>query len=65
MSRRRSQSTPLARSGGPVTPSAIASSGERWPTPLRRPIQMGLPVSRFSYSSIFEGIVLRKSCTFL
>ena len=30
MSRRRSQSTPLARSGGPVTPSAIASAAERY-----------------------------------
>ncbi len=36
MSRRRSMSTPDARSGGPVTPSAIASSAERWPTPFSR-----------------------------
>ncbi len=63
MSRRRSQSTPLARSGGPVTPSAIASAAESIPTPFSRPIQMGLPVSRSSYWSIFAGMSSRNACT--
>ena len=45
--RRTEHVLPDARAGGPVTPRAIASSALRWPTPLRRLIQMGLPVSRF------------------
>ena len=55
MSRRRSISTPLARSVGPVAPSAMASSAVMYATPLVRSIQMGLAVSRSSYSSTLEG----------
>ena len=35
MSRRRSKSTPEARSGGPVTPSAIASAADKIPHALQ------------------------------
>src|SRR5258708_8277426 len=63
MSRRRSQSTPLARSDGPVTPKAIASSALRWATFFRRSIQMRFPVRRFSYSSTFSGKIFRNFLT--
>ncbi len=45
--------TPLARSTGPVTPSATASSAEITPTFFVRSSQMRLVVSSSSYSSIF------------
>ncbi len=52
MALRRSHFTPLARSTGPVTPSAMASAAERIPTPLVRPTQMRFSVSSVSYSSM-------------
>ena len=63
MSRRKSQSTPLARRGGPVTPRPIASCRLSSPTPLVRLMKIRLPVSRFSYSSIFSGSAFRKART--
>ena len=63
MSRRRSISTPLPRSVGPVAQSAIASSAVILATPLVRIIQIGFPVSRFSYSSTFSGKYPAKSRT--
>ena len=63
MSRRRSKSTPLPRSVGPLAPSAIASSAVMRATPLVRITQIGFPVSRFSYSSTLEGKRSAKSRT--
>ena len=55
MSRRKSKSTPLPRSVGPLAPSAMASSAVIRATPLVRIPQIGFPVSRFSYSSTLAG----------
>ena len=60
---RKSHFTPLARSTGPVTPSAIASSALRIPTPFVRPTQMRFSVSSVSYSSIFWSKSLQKRFT--
>src|SRR2546427_7423106 len=53
-SRRRSKSTPLPRRVGPLAPKASASSAVIFATPFVRIIQIGFPVSRFSYSSRSE-----------
>ena len=56
MSRRRSQSTPEARSTGPDWPSAIASAAESRPMPCVRSSQISFCESIASYSSIALGI---------
>ena len=63
MSRRKSISTPLPRSVGPLAPNATASSGVIRATPLVRISQIGLSVRRFSYSSTFSGKYPAKSRT--
>src|SRR5207253_926376 len=61
MSRRRSKSTPVPRRVGPLAPKASASSAVIFATPFVRIIQIGFPVSRFSYSSTLDGKRLAKS----
>ncbi len=59
-----SQSTPEPRSGGPVRPHSIASSGEITPMPTVRRFQMRLFVSSAAYSSMHGSNLSTNAASF-
>ena len=62
---RTSRDTPEPRSGGPHSPSEVASSPEMTPMSRVRPTQIRLLVSSSSYSSSLGSIRSQNALTFL